>query len=213
MNKIDMQYIKTIYNYAEHYFIIDGKVITQYIDEYNKNINTSFLGLMPAWTGKLEYEDENCIIWEMIDSKANNINIPILVCEDDCDLSCTVVIVKIRKSDKFVYWDKIGFLNHKNHNNEKYFKSGILHLESYTDEDWEKYGSNIALAEYGSWEWKKWVSQNWQEERRRRNKNYIYPFIQNENNIDWFKSVNWVFDINQYNNVVEKFRKVYKENH
>lgn len=36
----------------------------------------------------------------------------LLVCEDDCDFSCIVILVRIRKTADFVYWEKLGLLNH-----------------------------------------------------------------------------------------------------
>lgn len=159
--------------------MIDNKVITQYVDELvqgERRVFNSYLGLMPAWTGELIHKTENTFIWEMIDGKESNINIPILVCEDDCDLSCIIVMAKIRKTNDAIYWDKLGFLKQENYDVESYNKSGIMNLLSYTGEDWEKYGSNIAFVEYGSYEYWEWVSENWEEETTRRNRNYLYLY-------------------------------------
>ena len=116
MNKIKISYVKTIYNYPEYYWTIDDKLIVEYLDFYIKKglcpkleSMGTMMGLMNAWTGQLLWKPDNDFIWELIDCK-QDINLPILVCEDDCDLSCIVIMVSIHKTDKFVYWDKIRFI-------------------------------------------------------------------------------------------------------
>ena len=39
----------------------------------------------------------------------------------------------------------MGYVIHDNEEFEEEKRSGILCLEAYSDEDWEKYGDNIAL--------------------------------------------------------------------
>ena len=79
----------------------------------------------------------------MVDSP-ETLNVPILVCEDDCDLSCIVILARIRKTGNLVFWEKLGRLTHENEDFNLEKRSGILCLEAYTDEDWEQYGDNIA---------------------------------------------------------------------
>lgn len=215
INKIEVKSIKTCYHYPEYYWIIDDKPIVEYLDEYMKkglcpelSSFGSMLGLMPAWTGELLWKWENDFIWELIDSK-EELNVPILVCEDDCDLSCIVIIVKIRKSEDYVYWDKIGSLNHQNGDLKEEQKSGILCLEAYTEEDWELYGDNIALEEYGSSAYWKWIQEHSYEEHIRRLRNYLKPYMQSDENIDWMNEIQWKFDRNQYNEAVSVFRNLY----
>lgn len=218
LNKLEVKNIKTCYDYSEYYWMIDDKPIVEYLDEYIKeglcpelSFFGSMLGLMPAWTGELIWEWENDFIWELVDS-TQELNVPILVCEDDCDLSCITIIVKIRKTKHYVYWDKIGSLNHKNRDLKKEQLSGILCLEAYTEEDWNLYGDNIATEAYGSNEYWSWVKDNCYEEHIRRLRNYMKPYMQLDENIDWIKEVNWVFDTRQYHEVVANFRNIYTTN-
>lgn len=74
---------KTQYNYEEYYWVVDGKPIVEYIDEFIKENEEqdlsgsgSFLGLLPAWEGKLIWEWENDFIWELIENETD-MNIPI----------------------------------------------------------------------------------------------------------------------------------------
>lgn len=217
-NRIKVENIKTCYHYAEHYWVIDGKPIVEYLDNYIKagfcpalSRFGSMLGLLPAWTGRLICEWENDFVWELIDSP-HDINLPILVCEDDCDLSCIIILVKIRKSENCMYWDRIGYLNRKNWDIKEEQKSGILCLTAYTDKDWELYGDNIALEKYNSTEYWDWVAKNSYEENIRRLRNYMKSYMQKDENIDWIKETGWEFDIYEYQAAVDVYRKLYIEN-
>ena len=78
-----------------------------------------------------------------------------------------------------------------------------MYLISYTDEDWEKYGDNIALEEVDSGVWCDWIGKNWTEELYRRRINYTYPKYQDEENIDWIAECNFVFNRKDYDRLVE----------
>lgn len=205
MNHIDVKPIKTQYDYFEDYWIIDGVPIVSYLDQH-KAVSFSALGLLPAWSGKLVSQWENDFIWELVNSK-EELNVPILVCEDDCDLSCIVIVVHIRKIQNIVYWDKIGLLNHSNVNRSEYEKSGILFLEAYSEEDWKKYGDNIAIESYGSLEFWNWVSGNFYEESIRRLRNYLKPYMQKENNIEWIWCPEWEFEKEEYEAMIQLYQK------
>lgn len=207
MNHIEVKQTKTYCDYSEHYWVIDGTPITFYLDRHRPSGYSSLLGLMPAWNGELLSQWENDFVWEMVDSQ-EELNVPILVCEDDQDLSCIVIVAHIRKENTMVYWDKIGVLDHSNFVLDEYNQSGILCLEAYTDQDWELYGSNIALEEYGSSDYWKWVNENCYEEQIRRLRNYMKPYMQDDANIKWFWSSNWAFETDNYAAMVEQYRNL-----
>lgn len=210
MNCMEVKSIKTCYDYSEYYWVIDGKPITTYLEHHRiKSLSVfgSLLGLLPAWGGELIFEWENDFIWELIDSQ-EEMNVPILVCEDDCDLSCIVILAHIRKEKNTVFWDRIGVLHHSNFVLLDYNQSGILCLEAYTDKDWEQYGSNIALEQYGSLEYQRWVSENCYEEHIRRLRNYLKPYMQNEQNIEWMWNPGWKFKKEDYEAMVEQYREL-----
>lgn len=210
MNHIEVKYIKTCYDYYEYYWVIDGEPITVYLDRNNTGSLSAFgslLGLLPAWSGELIWQWENDFIWEMADSR-EELNVPVLVCEDDCDLSCIVIVAHIRKEKNAVYWDRIGVLDKSNISAQDYGQSGILCLEAYTDEDWEKYGGNIALEEYGSSEYWKWVSENSYEEHIRRLRNYFKPYMQNGQNVEWIWETGWQFEREEYEIMAERYREI-----
>lgn len=213
MNRIDVRRIKTGYGYDEYYWVIDDVPVTTYLEDCKSKtlaVFGSLLGLLPAWSGRLVGPGENELVWEMVDSR-EELNVPILVCEDDCDLSCLVIVAHIRKTEETVCWDKIGRLDHANFVAREYERSGILCLAAYTDEDWEKYGDNIAGERYGSPQYREWVRENSDEEYLRRLRNYVKPYMQEERNIEWIGHPNWVFRAENYARATERYRKLREE--
>ena len=210
MNTLEAKMVKTCYGYDEFYWVVDGQPITTYLEQHRPESLSAFgslSGLLPAWSGKLIWQWENDLVWEMVSSE-EELNVPILVCEDDCDLSCIVITAHIRKTETMVYWDRIGRLDHSHFDLLEYNQSGILCLESYTDEDWENYGSNIGLDPYGSAQYWKWVSENCYEEHMRRQRNYMKPFMQDEQNMEWIWSPEWKFERKQYEAVVTQYQEI-----
>ena len=213
MNRVEIKKCSTPYNYDESYIAIDGKSIVMYLEEWIRagkckqleGFNT-MLGMYPAWGRELEWEAERTFISELLDS-STALNVPILVCEDDMDLSCIVILADIRKENNCVYWDRIGLLNHEKEDFTAEKKSGILLTDSYTLEDWNKYGSSIAMTEVDSEEWSRWISENWHEELLRRRRNYTMPYMQNKDNIIWIENVTWCFDEKEYQKCVDWYRK------
>lgn len=217
MNRIQAKHMKTAYDYEELYWLIDGKTVVSYLDEAIREGKCpqlrpfgSLQGLLPAWTGELVRRAENQFIWELIDD-SDTLNVPILVCEDDCDLSCIVIVARIHKENDRVCWEKLGLLCHEAEDAEQEQKSGILNFESYTEEDWEKYGDNIAFASYGSPEFWQWVSANWEEELLLRRRNYTKPYMQRDENIIWIAEPHWIFELEEYGRMVETYRAVCEE--
>lgn len=215
-HNIQMGFIQTVYSYREHYWMIDGKPIVTYLDEWVREglcpeleLFGSLLGLLPAWTGQLIWAADNRFIWEMIDSD-QTLNVPILVCEDDCDLSCIVILARIRKTPDYVCWEKLGMLRHDKEDFNQEQRSGILCLESYTEGDWETYGDNIACESCDSSKYRQWISAHWDEELLRRRRNYTMPYMQKEENIKWIARTDWKFARAEYDRMVEAYRNVYR---
>jgi len=58
-------------------------------------------------------------------------------------------------------------------------------------------------------EYREWISKNWDEELLRRHRNYTKPYVQQEENIIWIKDTKWVFEVWEYNEMIEKYREIY----
>ena len=55
------------------------------------------------------------------------------------DFSCVVIIAEVEKREDVVYWKRIGIINHSIENFEEEKEHGIIFVDNYTDEDWERY--------------------------------------------------------------------------
>lgn len=209
MNRIELRPAKTPFGYDEDYWTIDGKPITEHLERHRREDTgrLSLLGLLPAWCGGMNDPWENDFVWELVDSE-EELNVPILICPDDCDFTCTVIMAHIRKTADTVYWDKIGRLDHTEEDYHEFARSGILCLEAYTDEDWERYGGDIAWAKFDSREYWDWVRENVYEENIRRLRNYMKPYMQQDKHIEWFWMPQWKFFREEYDLVVEGYRKL-----
>ena len=72
-------------------------------------------------------------------------------------------------------------------------------------------GDNIACEQFDSPEYRKWMSEHWDEELIRRRRNYTKPYMQREENITWICSPLWQFERKEYERMVEDYRKVYED--
>lgn len=207
MNNIEIRKVHKVGNWYDFEWFIDGIRLSKYLID-RKNIELPhkvepFDDLCPAWTKELDYAGDVKFVWHLIGLE--NAVLPIYMCPDDLDFSCIVLVVEVEKTKDYVYWNRVGYVNQKDYDFELEKRSGILHTESYSDRDWEKYGDNIALEEIDSDEWLEWISENWEEELFRRRMNYTFPNYQKEGNILWFADLNFVFLRNDYEAVVDEY--------
>ena len=155
-----------------------------------------------TWTDEYDYEGDARFMKHIL--RQEQAITPILSCPDDFDFSCIVIVAEVVKDHNKVIWKRMGCVDHSGEVYEAEKRSGILCHEAYTEEDWEKYGDNIALEQVGSYEWNKWIGENWGEELYRRRINYTYLYYQEEDHIKWFADCNFVFDREEYDAIVKK---------
>lgn len=144
-------------------------------------------------TGELHY------ITELVERKIS-CNFPLLVCGDDLDFSCTVVVVKTEWLEDKVIWTKFGTVKREADFREKYRYSGILRFEDWTDDDWQKYGSIAYDLINDENFFDEWCSRNWHEEVYRRTWGYYHEYFNQDINIEWIGEVDFQFDVNNYQN-------------
>lgn len=212
MNKIEIKKHKgcSANAYETEMFFIDGKPLYEYIIEWYKlqNCLPEDIPFAPVdmlditWTNEYDFEGDARFMKYILEK--DSAITPILSCPDDFDFSCIIIVAEVMKYDKSVVWKRLGRVNHSGEDFEEEKRSGILYLESYTEEDWDMYGDNIALENVDSYEWREWISKNWSEELYRRRVNYTFPYYQNEKNIIWFAECNFEFDRTEYDSIIEK---------
>ena len=124
MNHIEVQSIQTPYGYKEKFWVIDGKALPEYLnmwasesqDAYLKLID-SFFGLCPAWSKELDFKGDIRFVWKLVGM--DSAVLPLLLCADDLDFSCIVIVVEVEKTKDFVYWRRIGYVLHENEDFEE----------------------------------------------------------------------------------------------
>lgn len=86
---------------------IDNKPLDEILHEYDPEGN--WLGFVPTLSSWLENKDERKVTWERILPKENETVIsPILMCPDDLDFWCTIVVVESTCVGNRVIWKRIG---------------------------------------------------------------------------------------------------------
>lgn len=120
MNKIEGIQDKS--DYKDYWdfinFRIDGYWLDEKLDEpYPDNM---YKGLIPTLVYWMEREDEKAIVWERILPDENETTIcPILMCPDDNDFSCTLIVAEIRNYGGLIQWKQIGIDKTKEWDAEK----------------------------------------------------------------------------------------------
>jgi hypothetical protein len=87
---------------------IDGVSLDRYI--YQLTQEQAVLGLIPTWLGWMIDQREQRYVWQQSQLSANPTILPILICPDDLDFSCTTLSAEVvLQSNDIVVWQKIGY--------------------------------------------------------------------------------------------------------
>jgi len=106
MNRIQAKYIKSEYSKDAHLTInVDGKSLDKFLHDLYPDKN--LIGLVPTLLDWLENSKERQLVWDRLESDSRQF-VPILMCPDDVDLWCTVIIAEIEKVDNSVKWLRLG---------------------------------------------------------------------------------------------------------
>lgn len=113
---ITAEYKKTFYMDEKHLTInINNKLLDEILDENYPEYNLK--GLIPLLLAGLYDKREEKIVWERIQIEDHKTKIaPILICPDDMDFYCTVVVVEVFCEKEKVIWKKIGIDQTKTEN-------------------------------------------------------------------------------------------------
>ena len=150
MNHIKIETMHTAYGYEYFLQSIDGKILPEYLQSWadafpdDKRVKglAPFSDLWPAWSKSLDWEGDVRFVWKAVE--LDKAVLPLLLCPDDVDFTCIVVVAEVEKTEDFVYWNRVGFVLHAKEDFAEEKKNGILNWEAYSDKDWERYGDNIA---------------------------------------------------------------------
>ena len=202
-NTLEIRSMKIPSGYETRVFVIDGKPLYEYLKEWvhsDEDVLSRPDCLAVTWTDDYDFEgDAKFMRYVLAQGSAVT---PILSCPDDFDFSCVVVVADVVRQGDQVIWKRIGRVDHTGEILEEELKHGIVYTDAYTEEDWEKYGDNIAFEKVNSPAWRDWISANWAEELYRRRVNYTFPYYQNEKNIIWFADCDFRFGRAEYDKLV-----------
>lgn len=107
VNRIEVKPLKSEYSDVEHPTItIDGVRLDLILHKLYPTKN--LLGLIPTLINWIDDQKEKKLVINRYNSKEKEVSLPVLMCPDDCDLWCTVIIAKVTTSNGNIMWDKIG---------------------------------------------------------------------------------------------------------
>ncbi len=89
-------------------FAVDGVPMEVWLPRHNREAE---LHLVAAHSG-LYSDKDNCLVWDRIYSTAPGWRtlVPLLVCSDDLDLTCTVIVAEQHAGEHYVQWRRFGLL-------------------------------------------------------------------------------------------------------
>ena len=109
MNTIHGRSHKTRYAAEPHLMvIIDGIPLDEFLAA--RSGDEGLIGLVPTLLDWLEDPAERSLTWQQIDPPARSAAVaPLLMCPDDLDLWCTVVVVEVEATEDRIYWHRFGY--------------------------------------------------------------------------------------------------------
>lgn len=178
------------------FIFIDNKCVNNIFEKIHGS-NNFFEWLISSIC--TENTGEFLYLKELVEKKIS-CNFPLLICGDDCDFSCTIVVVKVEYSENAVIWNEFGIVKKDENFWENYQNSGIRKVENWTDNDWKNYGSIAYDILYDENFFAEWCSANWDKEVYRRVWGYCHKYFNDDNNINWISRINFKFELNNYIN-------------
>lgn len=120
VNSIKVKIDKSDYQIYDDFpnFQIDGFWLDEKLDElYPKHM---YKGLIPTLLPAIATAKEKDIVWDRILPRQNSKSIcPILMCPDDCDFSCTLIVAEIENDKESIRWNKLGIDKTQDFESEK----------------------------------------------------------------------------------------------
>ncbi len=109
MNKIESILDKSDYEIYDDF--LNFRIDNIWLDEHLERLypNEGYKGLIPTLLPYLDSKEEQNLVWNRILPKEKEPSIcPILMCPDDCDFTCTLVVAEIINHGTHIQWRKIG---------------------------------------------------------------------------------------------------------
>lgn len=119
MNTIQALPDKSDYDYWDYLnYNIDGYWLDEKLELlYPGNM---YKGMIPTLVYWMERKDEKAVVWKRILPEEQDTAIcPILMCPDDNDFSCTLIVAEVKNNGDTVEWSRLGLNRSKEWDAEK----------------------------------------------------------------------------------------------
>jgi hypothetical protein len=109
VNRIEAARAKSKFVQEPHLTItVDGVPLDELLETAVPDANVA--GLVSSLLGWFDKQEDNALPWERILPNVGCTGYaPILICPDDLDYNCTVVMVEVVAEPEVVRWDRIGY--------------------------------------------------------------------------------------------------------
>ena len=129
MNKISLDFNKSIFPIYESPYQeikIDDEFSVSVISNsiLDKENSEWIKGLVPSYSGWLVNEDEEKYVFQHL-TPQNKSFCPILICPDDQDFSCSVLLVEIIRKEKTIQWKRLGWAKGYNYPDINFIDSEV----------------------------------------------------------------------------------------
>jgi hypothetical protein len=106
-NKMEVIKMKSKYCDSDHYcIVVDGMPLDSILQSINSE--GDYQGLIPTILDWIDEPREKSFVLSRYKSPEQIVMLPILMCPDDCDLWCTLVVVEVVKESSLIKWNRIG---------------------------------------------------------------------------------------------------------
>lgn len=110
MNQISTSFYQTRYARVPHWMLmIDGLPIDQVMAQHCQNpiLDGFFPTILRGWNEDPAAEQ---LVWDRIlPVPGNQTWVPILMCADDCDFWCILVVVEVVATETMIIWQRVGY--------------------------------------------------------------------------------------------------------
>jgi hypothetical protein len=139
-------------------------------------------------TGEIRY------IKELFFSDIERFVVPLAIPKECDNWDNGGIVAQIEQNKDYIYLVRLGTAINIETDTYKENQYGILYTNSYSDNDWELYGDNIAMCDADSLDYRSWVEKNYQEELYRRFKNYKEKRLLQGESVKWYKETEFRYD-------------------
>ena len=109
-NRISTKTLPNLSSGKTYYILeIDGRSLEDLVLDNQPEITR---GLVPTLLNWLGHENERAVVWQRLFPQPGVVErLPILMCDEDVDLWCTLIMVEVEIDEQYVYWNRFGLEN------------------------------------------------------------------------------------------------------